>query len=162
MTIRLRGRLSVPAYSKPSGRNILVVGLSAIVLISALVFYRHWIGATETCNPCLELPKTWSRTTLPSDGVFITVHESGTFGVWVPEHNLGRGDTLDSLGTVVARVAGERQDHFFFIRADASLPYRYIDTILEGLCTGGARKVFFITNQLTIPYPPEELNVSGT
>jgi biopolymer transport protein ExbD len=161
MKSRLRERLFHRANAQPTGRNILIVAVSAIVLISALLFYRYWIGATETCNPCFDLPKTWVRTTLPDDGVFVYVRNNGMCGVYVPGQNLGRGSDPESLGAIVASVAAQRPDQPFFIKADTSISYQYIDAILDGLCSAGSRRVYFITDQQTVSEPPEGMTRSG-
>jgi len=157
MRSRLRQRLLHRVKPESSGRNILIVGVSAIIFISALLFYRYWIGVTETCNPCFELPKTWVRTTLPDDGVFVYVRNNGMCGVYVPGQNLGRGSDPESLGAIVASVAAQRPDQPFFIKADANISYEYIDEILDGLCLAGSRRVYFITDQRTVSEPPEAL-----
>ena len=157
----LRERLLKRAKPEPSGRNILIVGVSAIVLISGLLFYRYWIGATETCNPCFELPKTWVRATLPDDGVFVYVRNNGLCGVYVPGKNLGRGSDPESLGAIVASVAAQRPDQPFFIKADANISYGYIDAILDGLCSAGSQRVYFITDQQTVSDPPEGATNAG-
>jgi len=95
------------------------------------------------------LPKTAIRLEIPKKAAYISITESGQIRVSggeeisVPVHP---EDVLSFAADVVARDPQKE----FVLKADQSVPYRYVDGVIDSLKQAKARVIYLLSEQETI------------
>ncbi len=95
------------------------------------------------------LPKTTVRLEIPKKAAYISITESGQIRVSggeeisVPVHP---EDVLSFAADVVARDPQKE----FVLKADESVPYRYVDGVIDSLKQAKARVIYLLSEQETI------------
>ncbi len=95
------------------------------------------------------LPKTTIRLEIPKKAAYISITESGQIRVSggeeisVPVHP---EDVLSFAADVVARDPQKE----FVLKADQSVPYRYVDGVIDSLKQAKARVIYLLSEQETI------------
>ena len=95
------------------------------------------------------LPKTAIRLEIPKKAAYISITESGQIRVSggeeisVPVHP---EDVLSFAADVVARDPQKE----FVLKADQSVPYRYVDGVIDSLKQAKAQVIYLLSEQETI------------
>jgi biopolymer transport protein ExbD len=95
------------------------------------------------------LPKTTVRLEIPKKAAYISITESGQIRVSggeeisVPVHP---EDVLSFAADVVARDPQKE----FVLKADESVPYRYVDGVIDSLKQAKARVIYLLSEQETV------------
>jgi biopolymer transport protein ExbD len=95
------------------------------------------------------LPKTTVRLEIPKKAAYISITESGQIRVSggeeisVPVHP---EDVLSFAADVVARDPQKE----FVLKADQSVPYRYVDGVIDSLKQAKARVIYLLSEQETV------------
>ncbi|NIA01536.1 MAG: hypothetical protein GWO83_00145 [Bacteroidia bacterium] len=101
------------------------------------------------------LPKTQIRLEIPKKAAYISITESGQIRVSggeeisVPVHP---EDVLSFAADVVARDPQKA----FVLKADKSVPYRYVDGVIDSLKQAKAEVIYLLSEQETIDSRAEE------
>ena len=95
------------------------------------------------------LPKTDIRLEIPKKAAYISITEAGQIRVSggeeisVPVHP---EDVLSFAADVVARDPAKD----FVLKADANVPYRYVDGVIDSLKQAKARVIYLLSEQETV------------
>ena len=95
------------------------------------------------------LPKTTIREEIPKKAAYISITESGQIRVSggeeisVPVHP---EDVLSFAADVVARDPQKE----FVLKADQSVPYRYVDGVIDSLKQAKAQVIYLLSEQETV------------
>ena len=101
------------------------------------------------------LPKTQIRLEIPKKAAYISITESGQIRVSggeeisVPVHP---EDVLSFAADVVARDPQKA----FVLKADTSVPYRYVDGVIDSLKQAKAEVIYLLSEQETVDSGAEE------
>jgi len=101
------------------------------------------------------LPKTQIRLEIPKKAAYISITESGQIRVSggeeisVPVHP---EDVLSFAADVVARDPQKP----FVLKADTSVPYRYVDGVIDSLKQAKAEVIYLLSEQETVDSGAEE------
>ena len=101
------------------------------------------------------LPKTTVRLEIPKKAAYISITESGQIRVSggeeisVPVHP---EDVLSFAADVVARDPQKE----FVLKADKSVPYRYVDGVIDSLKQAKAQVIYLLSEQETVDSSGQE------
>jgi len=101
------------------------------------------------------LPKTQIRLEIPKKAAYISITESGQIRVSggeeisVPVHP---EDVLSFAADVVARDPQKA----FVLKADMSVPYRYVDGVIDSLKQAKAQVIYLLSEQTTVDSGADE------
>ena len=114
-----------------------------------IIFFMVTISF-EVDKTQVDLPKTQVRFEVPKKAAFISVTETGQIRVSSGEEISvpvpGVEDVLSFAAGVVAKDPGKA----FVLKADANVPYRYVDRVVDALKQSKAEVIYLLSRQETV------------
>ena len=133
---RSRADSSIPTSS--------MADIAFLLIIFFMVTINFEVDKTQVF-----LPKTQIREEIPKKAAYISITESGQIRVSggeeisVPVHP---EDVLSFAADVVARDPQKQ----FVLKADKSVPYRYVDGVIDSLKQAKASVIYLLSEQETV------------
>jgi len=114
-----------------------------------IIFFMVTISF-EVDKTQVALPTTQIRFEIPKEAAYISVTETGQIRVSSGEEIsvpvLGPEDVLSFAAGVVASHPGRP----FVLKADKSVPYRYVDRVIDALKQSKAEVIYLLSQQETV------------
>lgn len=137
-------RLRVKSVQNQGIPTASMADIAFLLIIFFMVTINFEVDKTQVF-----LPKTTIRLEIPKKAAYISITESGQIRVSggeeisVPVHP---EDVLSFAADVVARDPQKE----FVLKADQSVPYRYVDGVIDSLKQAKARVIYLLSEQETI------------
>ena len=137
-------RLRVKSVQNQGIPTASMADIAFLLIIFFMVTINFEVDKTQVF-----LPKTTIRQEIPKKAAYISITESGQIRVSggeeisVPVHP---EDVLSFAADVVARDPQKE----FVLKADQSVPYRYVDGVIDSLKQAKARVIYLLSEQETI------------
>jgi biopolymer transport protein ExbD len=117
-----------------------------------IIFFMVTISF-EVDKTQVALPTTQIRFEIPKEAAYISVTETGQIRVSSGEEISvpvpGPEDVLSFAAGVVASYPGRP----FVLKADKSVPYRYVDRVIDALKQSKAEVIYLLSQQETVDAP---------
>jgi biopolymer transport protein ExbD len=137
-------RLSVRSVQNQGIPTASMADIAFLLIIFFMVTINFEVDKTQVF-----LPKTQIRLEIPKKSAYISITESGQIRVSggeeisVPVHP---EDVLSFAADVVARDPQKP----FVLKADESVPYRYVDGVIDSLKQAKAQVIYLLSEQETV------------
>ena len=137
-------RLSVRSTQNQGIPTASMADIAFLLIIFFMVTINFEVDKTQVL-----LPRTTVREEIPKKAAYISITESGQIRVSggeeisVPVHP---EDVLSFAADVVARDPSKE----FVLKADAGVPYRYVDGVIDSLKQAKAQVIYLLSEQETV------------
>jgi len=141
----IRGR------AKRDSAAIFTASMADIVFLLIVFFVLTY--NTEVDRTQVSLPETWVRTDIPKKAAVISIappEQGQVIRVSTGEEMSLPVSTDEEIVTFASNVVAEDPEKEFIIKADESVRYERIDTVLDALKQAKVKVIFLLSNQKTV------------
>lgn len=98
----------------------------------------------------VELPKTQLRIEVPKKAAYVTIDPGGQIKVSNGEELSNSVPGAEDVFSFAAGVVDFDPSKEFVLKADASIPYRDVDAVIDALKRAKVRIIYLLSNQKTV------------
>jgi biopolymer transport protein ExbD len=138
-------RLQVRSVQKQGIPTASMADIAFLLIIFFMITINFEVDKTQ-----VYLPKTEIRLEIPKKAAYISILENGQIRVSSGEEIsvpvIGPEDVLSFAASVVAADPHKA----FVLKADKSVPYRYVDRVIDALKQAKADVIYLLSDQETV------------
>ena len=114
-----------------------------------IIFFMVTISF-EVDKTTVSLPKTEIRLEIPKQAAYVSIIESGQIRVSAGDEISVPVPGPEEVLSFAAGVVQNDPNKEFVLKADADVPYRYVDSVIDSLKQAKARVIYLLSDQETV------------
>ena len=114
-----------------------------------IIFFMVTISF-EVDKTTVSLPKTEIRLEIPKQSAFVSIIESGQIRVSAGDEISVPVPGPEEVLSFAAGVVQSDPSKAFVLKADANVPYRYVDSVIDALKQAKAQVIYLLSDQETV------------
>lgn len=114
-----------------------------------IIFFMVTISF-EVDKTTVSLPKTEIRLEIPKKSAFVSVTEAGQIRVSAGDEISVPVPGPEEVLSFAAGVVQSDPNKAFVLKADAGVPYRYVDSVIDALKQAKAQVIYLLSEQETV------------
>jgi biopolymer transport protein ExbD len=114
-----------------------------------IIFFMVTFSA-EVDRAQVSLPKTMLRTEVPKQAAYISVTEAGVIRVSSGEEISTVVPGVEDVVSFAATTVASEPSKEFVIKADANVPYRTVDRVIDALKQAKVEVIYLLSEQETV------------